>query len=160
MALIPYRESRVITIAEERMFDLVADVERYPEFLPLMRKAQIIRRDSSAYETQQTMALGLLIYRFRTRTELIRPHSICVTSADWAFRRFEIRWSFAPTPEGYCRVDFVLDCEIRALWLNPLGDVLVTQMGLTMIEAFVTRARKLHPGQSQQNANAIVSDPK
>ncbi|MCC9000323.1 MAG: type II toxin-antitoxin system RatA family toxin [Candidatus Contendobacter sp.] len=145
MALTPYRASRVIAVSGEQIFDLVADVERYPEFLPLMREALIVRRDANAYETQQTLALGLLIYRFRTRTELNRPHSIRVTSADWAFRRFNIDWSFTPTPEGQCRVDVVLDCAIRALWMNPLGDVLVAQMGLTMVDAFVTRVRQLNP---------------
>ncbi|CDH44177.1 type II toxin-antitoxin system RatA family toxin [Candidatus Contendibacter odensensis] len=146
--LTPYRASRVVAVSGEQIFDLVADVERYPEFLPLMRKALIIRRDPRSYETQQTLALGLMIYRFRTRTELNRPHSIRVTSTDWAFRRFEIGWSFTPTPDGQCRVDFVLDCEIRALWLNPFGEVLVAQMGLTMVDAFVTRAHQLNPTSS------------
>lgn len=143
--LIPYRERRVIAVSSEQMFDLVADVERYPEFLPLMRKARIVRSAADAYETQQTLAMGLLIYPFRTRTELNRPHAIRVTSADWAFRRFEIGWSFTPAPEGHCCVDFALDCEIRALWLNPFNDVLIAQMGLTMVDAFVQRARQLNP---------------
>ena len=145
MALKPYRQSRDIAVSSERMFDLVADVERYPEFLPLMRKAQIVRRDPGIYETQQTMALGLLIYRFRTRTELNRPHAIRVISADWAFRRFEIGWSFTAVAAEQCRVDFVLDCEIRTLLPNPLGDVMTAQMGLAMVDAFVARARKLNP---------------
>lgn len=138
-----HRESRVVAVSTERMFDLVADVERYPEFLPLMRKATIVRRYASAYETEQELALGLLAYRFRTRTDLNPPSSIGVTSADQNFRRFDIRWSFAPTPEGYCRIDFALDCEVRSFWLKPLGDALVAQMALTMINAFVARARKL-----------------
>lgn len=141
---IPYRVSRVITVSDEQMFDLVADVERYPEFLPLMRKALIVRREAGAYETQQSLALGLLIYSFRTRTELDRPRAIHVVSTDWAFRRFEIDWSFAPTREGHCRVDFALDCQIRSLWLNPFGDVLVAQMGLAMVDAFTKRARGLN----------------
>ncbi|MDS4040257.1 MAG: type II toxin-antitoxin system RatA family toxin [Candidatus Competibacter sp.] len=138
-----HRESRVVTVSAERMFDLVADVERYPEFLPLMRKATVVRRDASAYETEQELALGLLAYRFRTRTKLDRPRSIIVTSADRNFRRFDIRWSFAPTPEGHCRIEFTLDCEVRSFWLKPLGDALVAQMALTMVNAFVARARKL-----------------
>ncbi len=143
MALTPHRESRVVAVPGERLFDLVADVERYPEFLPLMRNAKIVSRDPNAYETQQTLALGLLVHRFRTRTELNRPHSIRVTSADRVFRRFEIQWLFTPTPEGHCRVDFAFDCEVRSLWLKPLGDVLIAPMALTMVDAFVTRARKL-----------------
>ncbi len=144
MALLPYRTHRVIGVSSERMFDLVADVERYPEFLPLIRQAAIVRRDASAYETQQTMALGVLLYRFRTRTELNRPHAIRVISADWAFRRFAIDWSFAPTPEGHCSVDFALDFAIRALWPNPFSDVFVAQMGLAMVDAFAERAHQLN----------------
>ena len=144
-----HRESRVVAVSAERMFDLVADVERYPEFLPLMRKATVVRRDASAYETEQELALGLLAYRFRTRTELDRPRSITVTSADRSFRRFGIRWSFAPAPEGHCRIDFALDCEVRSFWLKPLGDALVAQVALTMVNAFVTRARKLDADDNQ-----------
>lgn len=138
-----HRENRVVAVAAERMFALVADVERYPEFLPLMREATIIHRHASAYETEQVLALGLLAYRFRTRTELNPPNSITVTSSDKNFRRFDIRWSFEPTPEGHCRIHFALDCEVRSFWLKPLGDALMTQTALTMVNAFVARARRL-----------------
>lgn len=139
----PHRESRVVAVPAERLFELVADVERYPEFLPLMRDATIVGRSENAYETQQTLALGLLVHRFRTRTELNRPRAIRVTSNDRAFSRFEILWSFSPTPEGDCRVDFSLDYEVRSFWLKPVGDMLIGPMALTMVDAFVTRARKL-----------------
>lgn len=138
-----HRESRVVAIAAELLFDLVADVERYPEFIPLMREARIIQRHDRGYETEQVLALGLLQRRFRTRTELDSPRSITVTSADRIFRRFDIRWTFTPTPEGQCRIDFTLDCEVRSIWLKPIGDVLVGSMALTMINAFVQRARKI-----------------
>lgn len=142
----PYRESRVIEFASEQMFDLVADVERYPEFLPLMRRAVIVGRSTNAYETQQTLALGVLEHSFRTRTELDRPHGIRVTSEDRSFSRFEIQWSFAPAPEGRCRVDFTLDYAVRSLWLKPLGEMLIAPMAMTMVDAFVARARKLNAG--------------
>lgn len=143
-----HRESRVVAVSTEQMFDLVADVERYPEFLPLMREARIVSRHASGYETEQVLMLGLLAYRFRTRTELEPPHAIAVTSADRNFRRFEIRWSLAPATEGGCRIDFSLDCEVRSLWFKPLGDVLVTQMALTTVNAFAVRARRLEAGQA------------
>lgn len=145
--LTPHRESRLVAVSAERLFDLVADVERYPEFLPLMRKAVIVGRSENAYETEQTLALGLLEHRFRTRTELDRPHAIRVSSSDRAFSRFEIRWAFTATPEGHCQVDFSLDFAIRSLLLKPIGDALLAPMALTMVDAFVARARKL--GQDQ-----------
>ena len=60
-----HRESRVVAVSVERMFDLVADVERYPEFLPLMRGAKIVRRHERAYETEQVLALGRLGWSLR-----------------------------------------------------------------------------------------------
>jgi coenzyme Q-binding protein COQ10 len=144
MAKASHYESRVVAIAPERMFDLVADVERYPEFLPLMREARIVHRAADAYETEQVLALGLLAYRFHSRTVLNRPHSINVTSADRGFRHFEICWSFTPVPAGGCHIAFTLDCEFRSPWLKPLGDVWAAQMALTTVNAFVMRAHVLN----------------
>ena len=138
-----HHESRVVAVTPERMFDLVADVERYPEFVPLIHSAKVINRQATHYETEQVMGLGLLRHRFRTRTELDRPKTVTVTSTDPSFRRFEIRWSFEPTPEGFCHAEFSLDCEVRSLLLKPLGEALMTQMAATMVNAFATRARKL-----------------
>ncbi|MGB4876188.1 MAG: type II toxin-antitoxin system RatA family toxin [Candidatus Competibacter sp.] len=138
-----HHESRVVAVSPERMFDLVTDVERYPEFVPLIRSAKIINCQASYYETEQVMALGLLRHRFRTRTELERPKTITVTSTDPSFRRFEIRWSFEPTPEGFCHTEFSLNCEVRSLLLKPLGEALMTQMAATMVNAFAARAREL-----------------
>ena len=142
MSYTSHRESRVVAVSVERMFDLVADVERYPEFVPLMRSATIIRRQADAYETEQVLALGLFRHRFHTRTELNRPSSILVTSDDRTFERFDIRWSFAPTSEGFCQTDFALDCEVRSLLLKPL-EALITEMAATMVNAFAAQARKL-----------------
>lgn len=138
-----HHESRVVAVSVERMFDIVADVERYPEFVPLVYSAKVLGRQAKHYETEQVMALGLLRHRFRTRTELDRPNAITVTSTDRSFRRFEIRWSFAPTPEGFCHTEFSLECEVRSLLLKPLGEALMTQMAATMVNAFAARARKL-----------------
>ena len=151
MARISHRESREVAVSTERMFNLVADVERYPEFVPLLRKAKIVGRFDSGYETEQTLALGPLAHCFRTRTRLDRPHSVVVTSEDRSFCVFDIRWSFTPTSERCCHIDFSLKCEPRSIWLRPVGDVLVGQMALTMVHAFATRAWTLDRVQDRLN---------
>jgi len=151
MARISHRESREIAVSTERMFNLVADVERYPEFVPLLREATIVGRFDSGYETEQTLALGVLAHRFRTRTQLDRPRSVVVTSADRSFCLFDIRWSFTPTAERCCRTDFSLNCEFRSILLGPIGGVLVGQMALTMVNAFAMRARKVAGDQDRLN---------
>lgn len=154
-----HRENRIVAIAPERLFDVVADVERYPEFMPLMRRATVVRRGARAYETEQVLNLGLLAYRWRTHTELDPPRSIHVTTADPNFQRLLIRWSFAPEPDGRCRVGFELDCAVRWFWLKPLGDAWMARMALTMVDAFVARARSLEAAERAPTIPPVASLP-
>jgi len=55
-----YHETRTIAQPAEALFDIVADVERYPEFLPLIRGARIFNRIEDRYETEMNLAPGLL----------------------------------------------------------------------------------------------------
>ena len=138
-----HSESRTIAWSPEWLFDIVADVERYPEFLPLVRAAKIVKRHENAYETEQSLALGLLTHRFCTRTELDRPRSITVKSEDRYFCRFDIRWAFSPLGEDQCHVDFALDCATRSLFLGPVIQVLLMPMAVSMVPAFEARAQAL-----------------
>ena len=138
-----HRESRAIARPAEEIFDIVADVERYSEFVPLIREARIFNRVEDTYETEQSLALGLLTHRFRTRTELVRPHGITVVSADRSFCRFDIRWQFAPLGEEHCHVDFTLDCEANSFFLIPMIELLVLPMAVSMVAAFEARAHAL-----------------
>ena len=141
-----HRESRTIAQPSELLFDIVADVERYPEFLPLIQEARIIGHHPSAYETEQSLALGALVHRFRTRTELDRPHGITVLSNDPLFCHFNICWQFTPLGDSASRVDFALDCEPRSFFLLPIVQLLVLPMATSMVSAFEARAHSLAGG--------------
>jgi len=138
-----HSESRAIARPVEEIFDIVADVERYPEFVPLIREARIFNRIEDRYETEQTLALGLLIQRFRTRTVLDRPRGITVVSDDRAFCRLDIRWQFTPLDEDSCHVDFTLDCKSASFFLMPVIQLLVLPMATSMVDAFEARAHAL-----------------
>lgn len=138
-----HRETRTIAQPAEALFDIVADVERYPEFLPLIREARIFRRHENAYETEQCLALGLMTHRFRTRTELDRPHGITVVSDDPSFCRFDVRWQFARIGEDHCHIDFTVDCETDSFFLMPLVWMLVMPTAVGMVAAFEARAHWL-----------------
>ncbi|MCB1856875.1 MAG: type II toxin-antitoxin system RatA family toxin [Gammaproteobacteria bacterium] len=132
--------------SREQIFNLVADVERYPEFLPLWHHAKITRspEDSSLYVTVQTLQLGLMIKRFRTETRLRSPDSIDVRSSDPLFDRFHIHWSFETGPDGSCLVDFLLDCEARSIFLRPMLDLLLLDTARSTVGAFERRAHALY----------------
>ena len=105
------------------------------------------------------LTLGLLVYRWRTHTELAPPRSIHVTTADPHFQHLLIRWSFAPEPDGQCRVGFELECAVRWFWFKPLGDALVARMALTTVDAFVARARGLEAAARVPTTPPVASMP-
>ncbi|MBK8174099.1 MAG: type II toxin-antitoxin system RatA family toxin [Rhodospirillales bacterium] len=136
-----HRDSRSILAPAERVFDLVADVERYPEFLSLWRQARVFRRDGNVYYTHQEIGLGPVRERFHTRTELIRPERIDITSRDTMFRSFLIRWDFTDEDTG-CRASVMLDWQMRSKLLQKAIDALLPSAAQSMVGAFQRRAEQ------------------
>jgi coenzyme Q-binding protein COQ10 len=135
-----YQETRLVRVPRESLFDLVADVERYPEFLPLWSAARIRARKGNVYYTEQVIGLGPIRERFRTRTALERPHAIEVRSTDGLFRKFLICWQFEDEGSD-CRVSISLTWEVRSRLLQAAIDGLLPMTARSMVAAFEQRAQ-------------------
>lgn len=138
-----YRESRLMAYPVELLFNLVADVESYPEFLPFWRAARIIRRDHDVYYTEQSIGLGPLSDRFQTKTCLDAPRHIVVTShqAERLFNQFHIEWHFAALATNSSQVHLAFLVEPRSRLLRRLVDNLTREAAQGMLLAFERRAR-------------------
>lgn len=136
-----HRDSRLIRCPAEDVFALVADVERYPEFLSLWRQARIYEREGDTYWTEQELGLGPVRERFRTRTDLIPSSRIEVTSADDLFRSFVIQWEFTPARTS-CRASVALKWELKSRALQRAIDLLLPSTARTMVSAFQARAER------------------
>ncbi len=123
------------------MFDLAADVERYPEFLPWWVAARVLRRDGKIYYTDQILGLGPLHVRFVSKAVLQRPRRIDVTSDKPPFRRFELSWIFEPIADAGCRVSVVATLALRSRLLQRVVDQLLPAAVDGIITAFEARAR-------------------
>lgn len=141
-AMSQHRDRRYISATAEQVFDLIADVERYPEFLPIWRSAQIYERESDVYFTMQEVGLGPIRERFRTRTELVRPQRIQVSSPDPLFHAFGICWTLAPF-RGGCKVGIELTWQMRSRALQRAIDLFLPTVASTMVDAFDKRAREV-----------------
>lgn len=140
-----FSDSRILPYRPDQLFDLVADVERYPEFLPMWEQATIFDRRSNGYSTDQVVRLGLLRTRFRSETVLRRPQRIEITSSEGIFRHFAIQWQFAPGPDGRgCQVACHLACEARSPLLQTVLGFVLVEAGRSIIRAFDERARVLY----------------
>lgn len=140
-----YSQRRVMLYRAEQIFDLVADVERYPEFLPMWEEAKIVKRGRNVYHTDQVVRVGLLRTQFRSKTALRRPRHIEVTSCDGFFRRFSIGWHFAQAPGGEgCEVVCDLVWEVHSSMLQSILQLALAEAGRSIITAFERRAQALY----------------
>src|SRR5262252_2639889 len=89
-----------------QLFDLVVDVERYPEFIPWMITTRVRRRTDRFILTDLTIGTGFLRKQFSTEATLDRPHLITIISHDQMFRRFEQKWTFKQTAEAGTDVEY------------------------------------------------------
>jgi coenzyme Q-binding protein COQ10 len=137
-----HSESRLIHAPRERLFELIADVEKYPDFLPMWIDARIYRRREDTYYTEQEIGLGLIRQRFRTKTVLAFPTRIEVTSTDGLFRKFFIGWDLADDGPD-CRVTVTLSWEVQSFLLQTAIDLMMPETTRSMVFAFERRARQV-----------------
>ena len=130
----------------EPLFDLAADVERYPEFLPWWIVARVRRRDRKVYYTDQILGLGPLRVKFGSKTVLHRPRRIDVTSDEAPFRRFNLSWIFEPISGAGCRVSLLAELVLRSPTLQRAVDWAMPQIVADIVTAFETRSRRLACG--------------
>ncbi len=137
------RSARVPYTAEQ-MFDLVNDVERYPEFLYWCRGARVDLVQGSTIEA--TLDIGALGFQqsFRTRNTLKRPERIGIDLVSGPFRRLRGEWRFAPEPGGGADVSLTLTFEVT---VSPFGIVFAKvfeELAVSQMTAFVGRAKKVY----------------
>lgn len=137
------RAERWLPYAPEPLFDVAADFERYPRFLPGWRSAWIDWRDGERLQAGQTVGFGLLRLRFRTTATLRRPSSIEVSSDDAQFNHFRLLWSFAADGPHGCRVGLSVECELRARLLQRALESVGPGAANAVLGAFAERAQQL-----------------
>jgi coenzyme Q-binding protein COQ10 len=135
------------------MFDLVADVERYPEFVPLCRALKVRERKSAAEGVEvvvadMTVAYKLVHESFRSRVTLDRPNlQILVEYLEGPFSHLENRWSFHPEGDRSCAIEFFIDYAFRSRTLGVLMGSMFEAAFRRFAAAFERRADAVY-GQS------------
>ncbi|HTY50273.1 MAG TPA: type II toxin-antitoxin system RatA family toxin [Steroidobacteraceae bacterium] len=127
----------------DQVFDLIAGIERYPEFLSGWLCARVVRRQADTLYVEQTVGFAALRLSFSSTAVLQRPHSIEISSTDEAFRRYSLRWHIQPVPPG-CRIGVVAEIELASRLLQlALQQVMGTAID-DAIRAFEARAEALY----------------
>ena len=142
-----YSEKRVVPYSAEQMFALVADVERYPEFLPWCAATRIRSRDETTFTADLIAAFGALREQFTSRVKLdAATKTITIEYIEGPFEHLTNVWRFN-TIENGTEVDFDIDFRFRSRALEALISGFFTRAVEKMTGAFVARAHQLYsPG--------------
>jgi coenzyme Q-binding protein COQ10 len=139
-----HAERRVLPYTPTQLFDLVADIERYPEFLPWCVAARIKRRESAhVLFAELVIGFKMVRERYTSRVTLDRPNRVDVTYEEGPFRDLSNHWAFAPDPRG-CALHFSVEFEFRSKLLDRIIGPLFEEAVRRMVMAFETRAAKLY----------------
>ena len=144
-----FRMMRPVSHTAMQMFDLVADVQRYPEFLPLCESLRVIRRSQSGEGVETLVAVMGVGYKairesFTTRVTIDRTRlRILVEYIDGPFNYLENRWVFRPKGAG-SEVEFFINYEFRSLALGLLMGSVFDKAFRKFTEAFEERADEIY----------------
>ena len=146
-----HAEKRVIPHTPEQMFDLVIDIEKYPEFLPWCLATRVRQRDS--HSSTSDMVIGFKVFRekFTTQVTAHRPDRIDVSYSEGPFKYLNNHWLFEPVRgdggADHCLVDFYVDFEFRSKLMQKAIGAVFNEAVQRMISSFEKRADELY-GQS------------
>ena len=145
-----FRTKRRVRHAAAEMFDLVADMERYPEFLPLCQEMRVRKRTvgGEGIETvvaDMTVAYKVVRETFTSRVTLDRPNlEIMVEYLNGPFSRMENRWDFHPVGEQFCDIEFFISYEFRSRMFAMLMGAMFDTAFRRFAQAFERRADQVY----------------
>lgn len=153
-----HAEQRVLPYSPEQLYRLVADVERYPQFLPWCLAAKVRRREEKKIVADLVIGFKMVRERFTSEVDLTPTTAIDVRYAEGPFKYLNNHWGFHPTEDGGCRIEFFVDFEFRSRMLQKIIEVLFNEAVRRMVAAFEERARDLY-GADGRGMPVLTSSP-
>lgn len=132
--------SVLVPHSASQMFDLVADVERYPQFMPWCGGATVSARDAQGMQASITISLAGIKQTFTTRNIHQYPHVITLQLVDGPFSVLTGRWEFISLSEDACKVLFTLNYEFSNRALETLVGPIFNRIATSFIDSFTERA--------------------
>ncbi|OFW83624.1 MAG: hypothetical protein A2018_04170 [Alphaproteobacteria bacterium GWF2_58_20] len=142
--MIIFNAEEHVPYTAKQMFDLVSDIEKYPEFVPGCRHVSILWREESRVEARmQSTFMGFSI-DFTSKIILEAPSSIEISNISQPFRRFFAHWSFEPRENDGCIVSYKMEIETPMAFMDSIFSSLQGISGRRTVAAFMERAKTLY----------------
>ena len=140
-----HSERRYLPYSPTQLFDIVATVDRYPEFLPWCSAARVTEREGDTFFADLVISFKVWREKFASKVVLDRTDRIIhVSYVNGPFKYMNNSWKFCDGPDNGCIIDFHVEFEFKSRILQQLIGLLFDEAVRRMVGAFEARARKLH----------------
>ena len=142
-----HAEKRLLPYPAKKLYNLVSDVEKYPEFLPWCIALRVRSREVNMINADMIIGFKVFREKFSTRVTLNPPRRIDVEYLDGPFKYLNNHWIFKPIDDGACEIDFYVDFEFKSILLQKAIGAVFNEAVQKMINAFEARAHRIYGNQ-------------
>jgi ribosome-associated toxin RatA of RatAB toxin-antitoxin module len=135
--------SALVARSPELVYQLVEDVERYPEFVPGCTEAKVLERSASEMVARLAVRRGPLRTEFTTRNRLDPARSMRMDLVEGPFSLLEGNWTFTPVASNGCRIELALRFQFSNVLKSALFEPLFEETAAALVRAFVSRAQSI-----------------
>lgn len=140
------RRSALVPYSAEQMYQLVNDVNAYPQFLPGCVNANILAKSADQMTASVEVAKAGISKRFVTRNTLLNNQSVTMQLVEGPFRRLVGYWTFTSLQQNACKIEFNLDFEFSNLLIELAFGKIFKDLANNMVQAFTRRAKEVYCG--------------
>ena len=145
-----HSEKRIMPYTPSQLFQLVADVGRYPEFLPWCKAARILQQDDKSMTADLIIGYKIFTERFRSEVILDRPKKIEVRYVSGPLSQLSNKWEFKAKGRGATELYFDVDFDFQSSLLGAAMEMFFDKALMKMVAAFELRAAALY-GDAQRD---------
>ncbi len=139
-----HAEKRKLPYTPEQLFELVSDVEKYPEFLPWCISCKILSRENNVFNADLVIGYKMFRETFRSKVTLNGPDHLHVEYVKGPMKHLSNHWRFMRQDDGSCEIDFYVDFEFKNMFFQSLMGAFFNEIVRRMVAAFEARARQLY----------------
>ncbi|MEZ0259361.1 MAG: type II toxin-antitoxin system RatA family toxin [Alphaproteobacteria bacterium] len=139
-----HAEKRVLPYTSEQLFDLVMDIEKYPEFMPWCIATRINSRGKDVLNADVIVGYKVFREKFNSTVVFKRPKTIEVEYKQGPMKHLQNRWAFKDIKGGQCEVDFYIEFSMKSKMFETLVDQFFHRVLVKMINSFEDRAAELY----------------
>ena len=134
----------LIQHSAERMYNLVIDVAKYPDFLPWCGGVEVYEQTDEVLDAKVHIKFKGINQFFHTRNANTRPYAIDMAFVDGPFKKFHGHWKFVSLRDDACKIEFQLHYEFESIFLEKIIGPVFGVIAATFVDGFVKRADQLY----------------